>query len=87
MTCRQNDRMVRHESIVTALIGSCLGLPLGIIIAAVITRALRGAVAYSLPVVSLIVLGLVAVAAGVIAAALPARRASRLNLLRALQYE
>jgi putative ABC transport system permease protein len=88
MTRGQTRRMVRHESIITALIGACLGLPLGIVIAAVVTRALRGAnIAFSLPLLSLIALGLVAIAAGVIAAALPARRASRLNVLHALQYE
>jgi putative ABC transport system permease protein len=88
MTRGQTRRMVRHESVITALIGASLGLPLGILIAVVITRALRGAnIAYSLPVTSLVVLGLVAIAAGVIAAALPARRASRLNVLQALHYE
>jgi putative ABC transport system permease protein len=88
MTRGQTRRMVRHESVITALIGASLGLPLGIAIAVVITRALRGAnIAYSLPVTSLLVLGLVAIAAGVIAAAFPARRASRLNVLQALHYE
>jgi putative ABC transport system permease protein len=88
MTRSQARRMVRHESVITALIGACLGLPLGVVIAAVVTRALRGAhVAFSLPLGSLIVLAVVAIAAGVIAAALPARRASRLNVLKALQYE
>jgi putative ABC transport system permease protein len=35
----------------------------------------------------LVVFVLIAVAAGLLAAALPARRASRLNVLEALQYE
>jgi putative ABC transport system permease protein len=88
MTRSQARRMVRQESVITALIGACLGLPLGIVIAAVVTRALRSAhVAFSLPAGTLIVLAVVAIAAGVIAAALPARRASRLNVLKALQYE
>jgi putative ABC transport system permease protein len=88
MTRAQVRRMVRHESIITALIGACLGLPLGVAVAAVITQALHGAdVAFSLPVMALIVLALVAISAGVLAAVLPARRASRLNVLNALQYE
>ena len=34
MTRRQARRMIRHESIITALIGAALGLPLGIFLAA-----------------------------------------------------
>jgi putative ABC transport system permease protein len=88
MTRRQARRMVRHESVVTALIGAALGLPLGIFLAALVTRALADeGVAFSLPVVPLVVFTLIAVGAGLLAAALPARRASRLNVLEALQYE
>ena len=88
MTRRQARRMIRHESVITALIGACLGLPLGIVLAAVVTRALRSTnVAFSLPLGSLAVLAVIAVGAGLLAAALPARRASRLNVLHALQYE
>jgi putative ABC transport system permease protein len=39
------------------------------------------------PVWSLIIFALVAVVAGMIAAVFPARRAARLNVLEALQYE
>ena len=41
MTRRQTRRMVRHESVITALIGAALGLPLGIFLAALVTRALQ----------------------------------------------
>ena len=41
MTRRQVRRMVRHESVITALIGAALGLPLGIFLAALVTRALQ----------------------------------------------
>ena len=40
MSRRQMRRMIRHESIVTALIGAALGLPLGVLLAALTTRAL-----------------------------------------------
>ena len=40
MTRRQTRRMIRQESIITALIGAALGLPLGIFLAALVTRAL-----------------------------------------------
>jgi putative ABC transport system permease protein len=88
LTRRQTRRMVRWESVITALIGAALGLPLGVLLAAVITRALRSLdVAFSLPVVTIVVFSIVAIIAGTLAAIGPARRASRLNVLKALQYE
>ena len=38
MTRLQVRRMVRHESVITALIGAALGLPLGIFLAALVTK-------------------------------------------------
>ena len=88
LTRRQVRRMVRHESVITALIGASLGLPLGIFLALLVTRALsQYDLQFALPTVSLIVFVLVAIIAGLVAAVLPARRAARLNVLRALQYE
>jgi putative ABC transport system permease protein len=88
LTRRQTRRMVRYESIITALIGAALGLPLGVLLAAVITRALRSLdITFSLPVVTIVVFSVVAIIAGTLAAIAPARRASRLNVLKALQYE
>lgn len=88
MTRRQVRRMIRHESVITALIGAALGLPLGIFLAVLVTRALsQFDVQFSLPVDLLIVFAVVAVIAGVLAAIAPARRASRLRILEALQYE
>jgi putative ABC transport system permease protein len=88
MTRRQARRMIRHESVITALIGAALGLPLGIFLAALVTRALRSeGVVFSLPAVTVAAFTLVAVVAGVLAAVVPARRAARLNVLEALQYE
>ena len=40
MTRRQARRMIRHESIITALIGAAMGIPLGIFLAALVTQAL-----------------------------------------------
>jgi putative ABC transport system permease protein len=44
-------------------------------------------VTFSLPVVIITAFAIVAMGAGTLAAVLPARRASRLNVLSALQYE
>ena len=80
--------MIRHEGIITALIGAALGLPLGVFIAAVIVQGLSDLdVTFSLPVVIIVVFAIVSMIAGTLAAVLPARRASRLNVLQALQYE
>jgi putative ABC transport system permease protein len=88
LTRRQTRRMIRHEGIITALIGAALGLPLGVFIAAVIVQGLSDMdVTFSLPVVIIVVFAIVSMIAGTLAAVLPARRASRLNVLQALQYE
>ena len=88
MTRRQTRRMIRHESVITALIGAALGLPLGIMLAAAVTHALgKYGVTFSLPVASLAIFTVAAMIAGILAAIAPARRASRLNVLEALQYE
>jgi putative ABC transport system permease protein len=88
MSRRQMRRMIRHESIVTALIGAALGLPLGVLLAALTTRALGSlGIGFHLPAQELAYFVLLAVVAGIGAAVLPARRAARLNVLHALQYE
>ena len=88
MTRRQARRLVRHESVITALIGAALGLPLGVALAALATRALEDkGVSFAVPALPLVAFVAVALVAGVLAAVLPARRAARLNVLRALQYE
>jgi putative ABC transport system permease protein len=88
MTRRQARRMVRGESVITALIGAALGLPLGIAMAALVTRSLSDyGVQLVVPVGMLVVFAIVAVVAGVVAAVAPARRAGRLDVLKALQYE
>jgi putative ABC transport system permease protein len=88
MTRPQVRRMVRHESVITALIGAAIGLPLGLGLAAIVTQQLsQYGVTYQVPVGAIAVFIAIAVVAGLGAALLPARRASRLNVLEALQYE
>ena len=41
MTRRQVRRMVRQESVITALIGAAVGLPLGMFLAGPVSNALR----------------------------------------------
>jgi putative ABC transport system permease protein len=88
MTGRQVRRMVRHESIVTALIGVTLGIAVGVFLAVLATTALSDeGLRFGLPIGSLVAFCAIAVVAGMVAAILPARRASRTGVLTALQYE
>ncbi|HET8756670.1 MAG TPA: FtsX-like permease family protein [Solirubrobacteraceae bacterium] len=88
MTRRQARRMIRQESVITALIGAALGLGLGVFLAALVTQALSDYdVPLAIPVGSLAAFTVVAIVAGIAAAILPARRASRLDVLDALHYE
>jgi putative ABC transport system permease protein len=86
MTRRQTRRMIRHESIVTALIGAALGIPLGVGLALLIGQAI-GFFSLAIPWGTLVVFVFAAIVVGILAAIFPARRAARLNVLEALQYE
>jgi putative ABC transport system permease protein len=86
MTRRQVRRMIRHESVITALIGAAIGIALGVVLAGLLIARVDFIV-LSLPVGQLIIFGIAAIFVGIIAAIFPARRAARLNVLQALQYE
>jgi putative ABC transport system permease protein len=83
---RQLKRMIRYESVITATIGGVLGLVLGVVLSLLFTQALDD-FQLSVPVVELIVLLVLSALAGMLAAALPARRAAKLDVLEALAYE
>jgi ABC-type antimicrobial peptide transport system permease subunit len=86
MTRRQVRRMIRHESVITALLGAAFGIPLGILLALLVGGAIKYAV-FTVPVGTLLVFVIAAIIAGLVASIFPARRAARLNVLAALQYE
>jgi putative ABC transport system permease protein len=86
MTRRQVRRMIRHESVITALIGAVIGIALGIVLAALLIARVDFIV-LSIPVGQLVVFGIASILVGILAAIFPARRAARLNVLKALQYE
>jgi putative ABC transport system permease protein len=86
MTRRQVRRMIRHESVITALMGGVLGIVLGVVLGGLLVYRVDF-IQFSLPIASLIVFAIAAIVVGILAAIFPARRAARLNVLQALQYE
>jgi putative ABC transport system permease protein len=88
MAKKQVRSMVRSESVITATIGAILGTVLGLVFALIVSRPLadQGFV-FVLPVVRLIIFLILAAVAGVVAAIPPARRAAKVDVLRAVTTE
>ena len=88
MSRSQVRTMIRYEAVITALIGALLGMVIGVVFAALISQPLADeGFELSYPVGQLALMLVFAALAGVLAAIPPARRASRLRVLEALQYE
>jgi putative ABC transport system permease protein len=89
MSRRQLRTTIRWESVLIALVGATLGLAIGLFFGWAMFRAIRsqGFTEFSVPYVQLAVIAIIAGIAGVVAAWLPARRASRLNILDAIATE
>jgi putative ABC transport system permease protein len=87
-TRSQIRQMVRYESIITAVIGGLLGTVIGIVFAYLVTESLGDlGLDFALPLGQLGVFLLLAVMVGIAAAALPARRGAKLQVLEALRAE
>jgi putative ABC transport system permease protein len=86
MTRRQMRGAVRWEAVLIALFGTIGGLGVGMFFGWAIVKALedQGFHVFAVPFVQLFVIGLVGAVAGVAAAVLPARRAARLDVLKAI---
>jgi putative ABC transport system permease protein len=86
---RQLKRMVRLESVAIALLGTVLGLVLGIAFGIAIQRAVadEGIDVLSVPYGQMVIFVVLAILFGIVAAAFPARRASKLNVLDAITTE
>ncbi|MFC8513417.1 ABC transporter permease [Streptomyces sp. NPDC057257] len=83
--------MVRWESILVAAFGTAGGLGLGAFLGWVLVKASDGAsdsaFAFAVPPVQLLIVALVGLTAGALAGLRPARRAARLDVLRAIATE
>ena len=74
--------------LVTALIGGVLGMAVGVFLALLVTHALSSeGIVFAVPWTSLVIFVVATILVGVLASIFPARRAARLNVLEALQYE
>jgi putative ABC transport system permease protein len=80
---------VRWESVLTALLGAALGLIIGILLGYAVTLALsdQGLNSFTMPWGALVVIVVIAFVIGVVAAIGPARRAAKLDVLRAVTVE
>jgi putative ABC transport system permease protein len=84
----QIRRMVRYESLITAMIGALIGAVIGLGIAIAAVEALKDeGLVLGVPVVGIIVVLIFAGIAGILAGVWPARRASKIEVMEALQYE
>jgi putative ABC transport system permease protein len=86
MTRRQVRRMIRTESVITALMGGVIGIILGLVLGGLLAARVDFIV-FALPWGQVIVFAVAAIVVGLVAAIFPARRAAKLNVLEALQYE
>ncbi|GGN31512.1 ABC transporter permease [Streptomyces fuscichromogenes] len=86
---RQLRRMIRLESVVIAVFGAVLGLALGLVwgVCTQQVLALQGLKALAVPWGTIIAVVIGSAVVGIVAALLPALRASRMNVLAAIAHE
>ena len=86
MSRRQLRRMVRLESVAISVLGAVLGMAMGIVFGVALQRAIadQGVDVLVIPWLRLLLFVALAALVGVLAAVLPARRASKLNVLDAI---
>ncbi|MFI9151342.1 ABC transporter permease [Streptomyces sp. NPDC053367] len=86
---RQLRRMIRLESVVIAVFGAVLGLGLGLVWGVCMQQvlALQGMAALAVPWGTIVAVVVGSAVVGVVAALLPALRASRMNVLAAIAHE
>jgi putative ABC transport system permease protein len=87
-TRAQVRRVVRYESVITALIGGLLGIAIGLLFGYLMTAALADlGLTFTVPLAQLAGFLILAMVVGVLAAVVPARRGARVDVLDALHQE
>ncbi len=89
MTRAQVRTTVRWESVLTSVYGAVVGVGMGMALGYVVIAALRdqGLTKYSVPVATIVAILLIAFVVGVVAAVVPAWRATKLDILQAIATE
>src|SRR6478609_6635982 len=89
MSRRQVRSMIRLESVAISVLGAVLGIGLGLIFGISLQRAIsdQGISVLNVPLVQLLIFVVLAAVVGVLAAVWPARRAARMDVLRAITAE
>src|SRR5262249_27262046 len=89
MSRRQVRGMIRWEAVVIAVFGAVLGVVLGIFFGWALVEALKdqGVSVFAIPIGQLVIYIVLAGLAGILAAVWPARRAAKLDVLRAVTFE
>jgi putative ABC transport system permease protein len=89
MSRSQVRSTVRWESVLITLLGTVLGTTIGLAFAWTLVRALvnQGFNTFAVPAQQLVVMVLIAALAAIVAAAVPARRAARLDVLHAISND
>jgi putative ABC transport system permease protein len=89
MTRSQLRSAIRWEAVIIALLGTVLGLVIGIFFGWALVTALhdQGVTVFRLPVTTLLIVVVLAALAGALAAMPPSRRAAKLDVLRAVVTE
>ncbi len=86
----QIRRSIADESLVIGLIGALLGIAVGTGLGYALLRGLSSGipgVEYRPPLATMVSVGLAGIVLGLIASVLPARRAARLDVIKAISYE
>jgi putative ABC transport system permease protein len=86
----QVRRSIADESLVIGLIGALLGIAVGTGLGAALLQGLSAGVpgvVYRPPVTTMIWVGVAGLVLGLIASIIPARRAARLDVIKAISYE
>ncbi|MED5551286.1 MAG: FtsX-like permease family protein, partial [Actinomycetota bacterium] len=88
MTRRQTRRMIRWEAVIIAVFGGVLGILVGTLLGFIAVQAMPESFItdFGIPVGNFVIILVMCIVAGVLAAILPARRAARLNILDAIAH-
>ena len=88
MSRRQLRSMIRHEAVLTSLLGAALGVPMGLLVGVGIVTSLEPhGIHLSVPIASLTAILFGTVLLGLLASVIPARWASRRGVIEAFSQE